>query len=63
VSLPLFGPPMVATEVPRSVASGGLHDLGAKRRLYVSRGVGLERGQAPPLRFLAPPEVSLLRLG
>jgi len=54
---------MVATEVPRSVASGGLHDLGAKRRLYVSRGVGLERGQAPPLRFLAPPEVSLLRLG
>ena len=63
VSLPLVGPPMVATQVPRPVASGGLHDLGARRRIYVSRGVGLERGQAPPLRFMVPPEVTILRLG
>ena len=32
------------------------------RNIYVSRGVGLERAQAPRFRFLAPPEVSLVTL-
>jgi predicted MPP superfamily phosphohydrolase len=31
-------------------------------RMYVSRGVGVERGQAPRLRFGAPPEVAVLTL-
>lgn len=62
VQLPLIGPLTIASRVPRFVGAGGLHDLGGGRRVYVSRGVGMERGQAPPLRFLAPPEASLLRL-
>lgn len=62
VRLPLIGPPVVATDVPRRVAAGGLHTLGGRRRIYVSRGVGLERGQAPPVRFGVPPELSILRL-
>ncbi len=32
-------------------------------KLAVLRRLGLERGQAPPVRLLAPPEVSLLRVG
>ena len=61
VQLPFFGPPFTASRVPRRVAAGGYHDL-AGRRIYVSRGVGHERGQAPRIRFLAPPELSLLTL-
>ncbi len=62
IQLPLLGPLTVSSRVERSVGAGGLHDVGGGRRLYVSRGVGLERRQAPPIRFGAPPEVSLLRL-
>lgn len=61
VQLPLFGPLITLTAVPRAVAAGGYHELGG-RRLYVSRGVGCERGFAPRVRFLCPPEVSLLTL-
>lgn len=59
VCLPGFGPLMTLTGVPRNIAAGGLHELNG-RRIYVSRGVGLERGQAPRLRFLCPPEVSVV---
>jgi uncharacterized protein len=62
VQLPLIGPPITATKVPREVAGGGLHSLGGGRRIYVSRGIGLERVQAPRVRFGAVPEVSLLTL-
>lgn len=62
VRLPVIGPVMTLSEVPNDVAGGGLHDLGNGRRIYVSRGVGMERGQAPPMRFLCPPELSLLTL-
>ncbi len=62
VQLPLIGPLLTFSRVPRRVAAGGLHDLDG-RRIYVSRGVGWERGPAPRVRFLAPPEVSLLVLG
>jgi len=61
VVIPFFGPPMTLSELPRRVAAGGLHTQGGNR-LYVSRGVGHERGQAPRIRFLAPPEISLLLL-
>jgi uncharacterized protein len=43
------------------VGAGGLHDLDG-RWIYVSRGVGAERGQAPLLRLGAVPEVSLITL-
>ena len=58
---PLLGPPHIASRVPRDVGAGGLHSLGG-RRLYVSRGLGVERGQAPRLRLGATPEVTLLTL-
>ena len=61
IVVPFFGPPVTLTQVPRNVAAGGLHDLDG-RRVYVSRGVGVERGQAPRIRFLCPPEVTLLTL-
>jgi predicted MPP superfamily phosphohydrolase len=63
VSIPLFGPPMTLSNVPRHVAAGGLHELGAGRRIYLTRGVGMERGRAPRLRFLVPPDISVVTLG
>jgi predicted MPP superfamily phosphohydrolase len=62
VVVPGFGPPMTLSNVPRAVAAGGLHEIGGNP-IYVSRGVGCERGQAPRIRFLCPPEVSLLEVG
>jgi predicted MPP superfamily phosphohydrolase len=59
--LPLVGAPKTASHVPRVVGAGGLHELSG-RRIYVSRGLGMERGQAPSLRLGAPPEVSLITL-
>jgi predicted MPP superfamily phosphohydrolase len=61
VVLPIYGPPLTLTQVPRDVAAGGLHRVGGNA-IYVSRGVGCERGQAPRIRFLCPPEISLIEL-
>jgi uncharacterized protein len=60
VVLPLFGPPATASRLPRRYA-GGLHDYGGIP-LHVSRGVGMERGFAVPVRFLCPPEICVLDL-
>ncbi len=59
VSVPGFGPPITFSDVPREVAAGGLHVLNG-HPLYVSTGVGIERGQAPQLRFGVRPSVALL---
>lgn len=61
VVVPFFGPPFTISNVPREVAAGGLHELGGSP-LYVSRGVGLERNQAPRIRLFCRPEVSLIEL-
>lgn len=61
VQVPLFGPLWVSSEVPREVGAGGLHSLDG-RRIYVSRGVGVERGDAPRFRLNAPPELAILTL-
>ncbi len=58
VVIPLFGAPSTASRLPR-VYAGGLHDFQGTP-LHVSRGVGMERGFAPPVRFLCPPEVCIL---
>ena len=58
VVLPLFGPPHTAIRLPRRYA-GGLHEYRGIP-LHVSRGVGMERGFAPPVRFLCPPEICVL---
>lgn len=59
VSLPRFGPLLTFSDVPREVAAGGLHVVNG-HPIYVSTGVGLERGQAPQLRFGVPPSVALI---
>ena len=56
--LPFFGPIVTASRLPRRFAA----DLNEFRGvpLHVSRGVGMERGFSPPVRFLCPPEVCVL---
>jgi hypothetical protein len=55
------GPLTISSRVPRRVGAGGLHELDGGW-IYVSRGVGAERAQAPRLRLGAVPEVSLITL-
>ncbi len=61
IVLPFLGPPVTMAVLPRSVASGGLHEV-AGRRVYISRGVGMERVYSPRLRLNCPPEISVLEL-
>jgi len=61
VALPGIGPLVTFSDVPKVVAAGGLHVVDGTP-IYVSTGVGLERGQAPQLRFGAPPSVALLTI-
>ena len=61
VRLPLLGPVLTLSGVPRSWAAG-LTELGGGRRLIVSRGIGHERGSAPRLRFLCRPELLVIDL-
>nr|MDJ0707821.1 metallophosphoesterase [Leptolyngbyaceae cyanobacterium MO_188.B28] len=61
VQLPWIGPLITLSSVPRSWAEG-LTKLDSERRLIVSRGVGMERGSAPRLRFLCPPEIVIVKV-
>ena len=61
IVVPGFGPPLTLSRVPRSIAAGGLHQLDGNR-IYVSRGVGCERAQAPRIRLFCPPEITLLTI-
>jgi len=58
VVLPWLGAPYTKTRLPRRYASG-LHDYQGIP-LHVSAGIGMERGLAPQIRFLCPPEISVL---
>ncbi|HLA84642.1 MAG TPA: metallophosphoesterase [Thermoguttaceae bacterium] len=59
VQLPLLGPVTTGCLVPRDWASGAT-DLPGGAKLVVSRGVGMERGLAPRLRFLCRPELVII---
>ncbi|MCB9914574.1 MAG: metallophosphoesterase family protein [Planctomycetes bacterium] len=59
VRLPFFGPPITLSRVPRAWTSG-VHEVAAGTTLVCSRGIGMERGEAPPLRILCPPEVVVI---
>lgn len=56
VRLPFLGPLLTLSRVPRAWTSGA-REVRPGTWLVVSRGIGLERAGAPPLRFLCPPEV------
>lgn len=61
VQLPGIGPLMTMSDVPRTVAAGGLHEVDGNQ-IYVSGGVGREQQGAPQVRFLAPPSIGILTL-
>ena len=61
VSLPFIGPVLTASDIPKEVASGGLHLVNG-HPTYISTGVGLERGQAPQIRFGVRPSVALITI-
>ena len=61
VAIPYFGPPITASRVPRHVAAGGLNELHGTP-VYVSTGVGRERGNAPQLRFGVRPSIGIIDL-
>lgn len=66
VRLPFLGPLFTFSSVPRDWAVGRTDfDGGAQaggRSLIVSRGLGMERGQAPRIRFLCRPELVVVDL-
>jgi hypothetical protein len=61
VRLPLVGPLITLSAVPRSWAAG-LTELPGGGQLLVSRGLGMERAGAPRLRFLCRPELVVIDL-
>lgn len=56
--LPFLGPIVTASRLPRRYAADLHYYKGTP--LHVSRGVGMERGFSPPVRFLCPPEICLV---
>ena len=60
VRLPLIGPILTSSQLGRQFVMG-LYKYG-RTHLYVSRGVGLEGLSAPRVRFLCPPEITLISL-
>lgn len=61
IRLPGIGPLVTNCEVSRERAAG-MTELPGGGRLLVSRGIGMERGHAPRLRFLCRPELLVLDL-
>jgi predicted MPP superfamily phosphohydrolase len=60
VRVPLIGPILTSSQLGRKYVMG-LYQNG-RTHLYVSRGIGLEGLSAPRVRFLAPPEMTLITL-
>ena len=61
VRLPGLGPIMTASAVPREWAVG-VTQISQGKQLIVSRGIGMERRNAPRLRFLCRPELVIVDL-
>ncbi len=61
IIVPGYGPLITLSSVPRGLARGELWHRGATW-MRVSRGIGVERGNAPPLRLFCPPEIVVLDL-
>lgn len=61
IQIPVIGPLMTASSVPRYIAAGGLNTIDG-HRIYVSTGVGLERSDAPQVRLGVRPSIGILDL-
>ena len=61
VQIPGFGPLVTLSSVPRWLAGGGVFQRGASW-LVCSRGIGMERGHAPRIRFACRPQLIVLEL-
>ena len=61
IVVPGIGPLLTLSDVPRDVARGGLHRMDGNQ-IYVSPGVGIERGDAPQVRLFNRPAVAILTL-
>lgn len=61
VQLPGYGPLLNPSSVSKTLAAGGLFPRD-DRHLLISRGIGVERGAAPPLRFNCRPEIVVVEL-
>jgi uncharacterized protein len=61
IAIPGVGPLVTLSDVPRQVGAGGLHQVDGNP-IYVSTGVGMERNQAPQIRFFVPPSIGILTL-
>ncbi len=59
VRIPFLGPPIKLSAIPRKWTDG-LHEIRPGTWLSVSRGIGVERGYAPPLRFLCRPQLVVI---
>ncbi len=60
IRLPLLGPIFTASSAARGLAMG-THRVG-ETLLHTSRGLGMEGSGAPRMRFLCPPEITLVEL-
>jgi predicted MPP superfamily phosphohydrolase len=60
VRLPLIGPLLTSSQLGRRFVMG-LYKMG-RTHLYISRGIGLEGLSAPRVRFLCPPEMTLVKI-
>ena len=61
VRFPVLGPPLTLARIPRSWTSGA-REIRPGTTLWVSRGIGMERVDAPRLRFLCRPELVVIDL-
>lgn len=61
VQLPLVGPIVTLSQVPRAWASG-VTEIEPGKTLVVSRGIGMERGNAPRMRFLCRPQLVIVEV-
>lgn len=62
VNLPGWGPLLTFSAVPRAWAAGGGHEIAPGRHLIVSRGLGMERADAPRIRLNCRPEIVVIDL-
>ena len=62
VQIPYLGPVFTFSRVPRLWGAGGLFKFDSGKHLIISRGIGMERGYAPRIRFFCRPQLIFLDL-